>query len=143
MSLPVCTPVKTGRAKADPSLSAEDLMQPLQAYFKIVNTRDVYKLLLPFDHITYSQGYPCKLMSEGAQLFVKYAQICTTGVIPQSKHILALHQLNTERHEGIGELKINFCAHMSNKDFYKWADDRIRIMMLGLCFVHTKFIFFV
>ena len=131
----MCTPVKSQiRTKADPSLSAEDLMVPLSKYMKAVGHRNVYRILLPYDHITYSMGTPAKCLSEGAQLFAEYAKVCTTGVVPQSKHIIALHNLNTQREEGIGDLKINFCTHMSNDTFYKWVDDKVRIMMLDLCF---------
>lgn len=130
------TPVKslTTRTKADPSLSVDDLSKPLGAYMQLVGHRNVYKILLPFDHITYSQGCPGKALSDGAQLFAEYSKICTSGVVPQSKHLLALHKLNTEKAENVGELKINFCAHMSNENFYKWVDDKVRIMMLDLCF---------
>ena len=131
MMMATASKVRKVRAKADPTISVDDLKMPLAKFMKLKGTRDVFELLKPLEKSQYTSGVDAQALVELDSLLFDYASVCKTGVLPSVKHISALKSLNSHYEPGIGVLKMNFSDQQDDVVF-DWVDLKIKTCLKWL-----------
>ena len=107
------------RLTHDPTVGVSDLMEPLKAFMKGKDDRNLLKLVTPPPQTGWKSATPVSWLCSLGQLFKSYIEVAPNTVISSKRHKQALVRLEESE-------QVNF-SKKSTSDFTDAVDDYVRM----------------